>query len=748
MKYPNLLRSLDVGPTVLRNRLVMGSMHTGLEEGSSWPSGRLTEMAAFFAERAKGGVGLMVTGGIAPNRSGTVYPLAAKLTSSSEASNHKEVTEAAHMHDSKICMQILHAGRYAYHPFSVAPSGIRAPISPHVPKALSSSQVEETVGDFVRCALLAQEAGYDGVEIMGSEGYLINEFLVARTNTRDDEWGGDRERRQRFPLEIVRRIRKAAGDDFIIMYRLSMLDLVQDGSSWDDVESLARAVEGAGASIISTGIGWHEARVPTIAACVPRAGFSWVTKRLRGVVNVPLVATNRINMPHTAEAILAQGDADLVSLARPLLADPMWLEKAAAGREDEINTCIACNQACLDHTFVGKRASCLVNPRAAHEMELSLKPTKVPLSVAVVGAGPAGLACATTAASRGHRVTLFDSANSIGGQFNMAKLVPGKEEFHETLRYFDRQLQLTGVNQQLGRRVAAADLVQGNFDRIVLATGVLPRKLRIPGMDHPMVLSYVDVLKGRVQVGKRVAIIGAGGIGFDVAEFLHKGSSAQSVPDAKENSAAFPEFLQEWGIDFECRTNGGLLPADTHAPAESGALREIFLCQRREGTLGSGLGKTTGWIHRLSLRRAGVHLLAGVKYVRVDDHGLHIEVSGKPQVLNVDHVVICAGQEPLRDLQVEFYSHAVLLVHAPARLRLFYLILNLQESVAQSGKPVFLIGGAEAAAELDAKRAIDQGTRLAAQIEVAASGAVFNAPIGLKSSLLKMGANLLGGGGR
>eukprot|EP00291_Cryptomonas_curvata_P005241 CAMPEP_0172180300 /NCGR_PEP_ID=MMETSP1050-20130122/17140_1 /TAXON_ID=233186 /ORGANISM="Cryptomonas curvata, Strain CCAP979/52" /LENGTH=675 /DNA_ID=CAMNT_0012853365 /DNA_START=1 /DNA_END=2024 /DNA_ORIENTATION=+ len=660
-KYAHMLRPLDLGFTTIRNRVIMGSMHTGLEEGeflSGLFGGGLTKMAAYFKLRAEGNVGLIVTGGIAPNGEGRVAPGAAKLSSSSEVAPHKEVTAAVHGVGSgtKICMQILHAGRYAYHPWAVSASPIQAPIGPFKPKQLSDADIERTIEDYARCAALAREAGYDGVEVMGSEGYLINQFLAEHTNRRTDGWGGSYANRTRLPLEIVRRIRERAGKDFIVIFRLSMLDLVEKGSSWEEVVELAKALEAAGVTIINTGIGWHEARIPTIATCVPRAAFSWVTKKLKGHVSIPLVTTNRINSPDVAEQVLAEGHADMVSMARPFLADPHLVRKAEEGRADEINTCIACNQACLDHTFSGIRASCLVNPYACHETELVSKPAARRIRIAVVGAGPAGLAAATTAAGRGHAVTLFDSATEVGGQFNMAKMVPGKEEFYETIRYFKRQLELTGVTVRLGERVEAAALTGGAFDAVVVATGVTPRKLTIPGSDDPKVLSYIDVLRHKAQVGRRVAIIGAGGIGFDVAEFLT--TPHHATPAAAAAHATVPgvssldplAFAAEWGIDPANERRGGV--AGLKAPAASlGPDRDaVFLLQRKTTKHGEGLGKTTGWIRRTTLKARGVTMIGGVSYVKVDAEGLHVTVNGKPQVLNVDTVVVCAGQEPCADL--------------------------------------------------------------------------------------------------
>ncbi|SFT41990.1 NADPH-dependent 2,4-dienoyl-CoA reductase [Pseudomonas marincola] len=673
--YPNLLAPLDLGFTTLKNRTLMGSMHTGLEEK---PDG-FERMAAYFAERARGGVGLMVTGGIGPNVEGGVYSGAAKLTTAEEAEKHKIVTRAVHEADGKICMQILHAGRYAYSPKSVAPSAIQAPINPFKPTELDEEGIEKQIADFVTCALLAQQAEYDGVEIMGSEGYFINQFLVAHTNQRTDRWGGSYENRMRLAIEIVSRVRKAVGPNFIIIYRLSMLDLIEGGSTWDEVVMLAKAIEKAGATIINTGIGWHEARIPTIATKVPRAAFTKVTAKLRGQVSIPLITTNRINTPEIAEQVLAEGDADMVSMARPFLADPEFVNKAAAGRSDEINTCIGCNQACLDHTFGGKLTSCLVNPRACHETELNYIPTVAVKRIAVVGAGPAGLAAATVAAERGHSVTLFDSAEEIGGQFNVAKRVPGKEEFFETLRYFDRKLKSTGVDVRLQTRVSADDLIKGGYDEVILATGIAPRTPEIPGIDNPKVINYLDAILQRKPVGKNVAVIGAGGIGFDVSEFItHAGAATSLDRDA---------FWKEWGIDAQLDARGGVagIQAEVHAPA-----RQVFLLQRKKTKVGDGLGKTTGWIHRAGLKNKNVQMINSVEYLKVDDNGLHISVAGgEPQVLPVDTVIVCAGQDPLRELQ---------------------------DGLVAGGQSVHLIGGADVAAELDAKRAINQGSRLAAEL--------------------------------
>ncbi|WNI27829.1 NADPH-dependent 2,4-dienoyl-CoA reductase [Streptomyces sp. ITFR-6] len=668
--YPHLLSPLDLGFTTLPNRVLMGSMHIGLEEVEHG----FERMAAFYAARARGGVGLMVTGGIAPNDAGCTFPGGAKMTTEAEAAEHARVTSAVHAAGGRIAMQILHFGRYAHHPGLVAPSAVKAPISAFTPHALSDDEVESTIEDFVTAAALARRAGYDGVEIMGSEGYLINEFIAAATNHRDDRWGGSYENRIRFPVEIVRRVRERVGRDFILIYRLSMLDLVPGGSSLEEVVLLAREIEAAGATIMNTGIGWHEARIPTIATSVPRGAFTWVTEKVRGAVSVPLVTSNRINTPEVAEGILAAGRADMVSMARPFLADPDFVVKASEGRADAINTCIGCNQACLDHIFSGQVTSCLVNPRACHETELTLSPTRTRKRVAVVGAGPAGLACAVTAAERGHEVTLFDAAEEIGGQLNVARRVPGKEEFDETLRYFRTRLAEEKVGVRLGAAVAAEQL--DGFDEIVLATGVTPRTPAIPGVDHPSVVSYLDVLRHGAPVGDRVALVGAGGIGFDVAEFLTDGGDAASLdPEA---------FFRQWGVDTEYRERGGLGTAERPK-----APRTVHLLQRKASKVGAGLGKTTGWIHRTELRHRGVTMLAGVGYERIDDDGLHVTVDGEQRLLPVDTVVLCAGQKPRRELYEELLA---------------------------AGRPAHLIGGADVAAELDAKRAIRQGTELAAAL--------------------------------
>ncbi|WP_122770145.1 NADPH-dependent 2,4-dienoyl-CoA reductase [Pseudomonas viridiflava] len=672
--YPHLLAPLDLGFTTLRNRSLMGSMHTGLEE----KPGGFERMAAYFAERAQGGVGLMVTGGIAPNEEGGVYEGAAKLTTPEEALQHRVVTQAVHEAGGKICLQILHAGRYAYSRKQVAPSAIQAPINPFKPRELDEEGIEKQISDFVTCSTLAQSAGYDGAEIMGSEGYFINQFLAAHTNHRTDRWGGSYENRMRLAIEIVTRVRQAVGPNFIIIFRLSMLDLVEGGSTWQEIVQLAKAVEQAGATIINTGIGWHEARIPTIATKVPRAAFSKVTAKLRGSVNIPLITTNRINTPEVAERILIEGDADMVSMARPFLADPEFVNKAAAGQAELINTCIGCNQACLDHTFGGKLTSCLVNPRACHETELNYLPTRQIKKIAVVGAGPAGLAAATVAAERGHQVTLFDSASEIGGQFNIAKRIPGKEEFSETLRYFTHKVQDTGIDLRLNTRVTAQDLLGAGFDEVILATGIAPRTPAIPGIDNPKVLNYLDVILQRKPVGRSVAVIGAGGIGFDVSEYLvHQGVATSLDREA---------FWKEWGIDTTLEARGGVagIKPEVHAPA-----RQVFLLQRKSSKVGDGLGKTTGWIHRTGLKNKQVQMLNSVQYLKIDDAGLHIRIGeeGEEKLLPVDNIVICAGQDPLRELY---------------------------DDLVAAKQSVHLIGGADVAAELDAKRAIDQGSRLAA----------------------------------
>ncbi len=672
LTYPHLFTPLALGAITLPNRIIMGSMHIGLEE----TPGGFARLAAFYRERVAGGAALIVTGGVSPNHEGRLTEGAAMLATDADVAEHRIVTDAVHEAGGRIVLQILHAGRYGAHGDIVAPSALRAPISPVTPRALDADGIERTIDDFARTASLAVAAGYDGVEIMGSEGYLINEFTAPHTNHRSDDWGGDAERRTRLPVEIVRRVRGALGESGILIYRLSMLDLVPDGSTLDEVVDLALRVEAAGASLINSGIGWHEARIPTIASSVPRGAFTWVTRRLMGAVAIPVIATNRINTPETAEAVLASGSADLVSLARPFLADPAFVAKAAAGAPERINTCIGCNQACLDHTFAGKIASCLVNPRAGHETDLVIAPTTAPRRIAVVGSGPAGLSCATTAASRGHDVTLFEADTRIGGQLNVALQVPGKSEFRETLRYFRVRIAETGVALRLGERADAATLAAEGFDEIVLATGVLPRRPEIDGLDHPSVVGYLDVLRDRAPVGRRVAILGAGGIGFDVAEFL--------TSDSDEDPADVPGFLSHWGVDAEYRRRGGLTAAVEEPPQ-----RSVVMLQRSAGKLGSRLGRTTGWIHRTELARRGVRMVPGAEYRRVDDRGLHVTLDGEPTTLAVDTVVLCTGQDPARELHGE---------------------------LAALGIGAHLIGGADLAAELDAKRAIDQGTRLAARL--------------------------------
>ncbi|QBP49019.1 NADPH-dependent 2,4-dienoyl-CoA reductase [Burkholderia pseudomallei] len=673
--FPHLLAPLDLGFTTLRNRVLMGSMHTGLEDSRK----TLPRLADYFAERARGGVGLIVTGGFAPNVAGWTKPFGGTLSTGAAARRHRVIPDAVHAHGGKIALQILHTGRYGYHPFAVAPTRLKSPISPFTPHELSARGIERQIRAFVRCAQLAREAGYDGVEIMGSEGYLINQFISLHTNKRTDEWGGSYANRMRLPVEIVERTREAVGRDFIIVYRLSMLDLIPDGSNWDEVVLLAKAVERAGATIINTGIGWHEARVPTIATSVPRGAFAWVTKKMKGEVGIPLVTTNRINRPEIAEQILADGCADMVSMARPFLADAEFVKKAAEGRVDEINTCIGCNQACLDHAFKNQIASCLLNPRACHETELNYTRAASAKRVAVIGAGPAGLACATVLAQRGHRVELFDAAAEIGGQFNMAKRIPGKEEFHEALRYFARQIELAGVQLRLNRRVDAAELIAAGYDDVVLATGVAPRNPRIPGQDHPKVLTYIDVLARNKPIGERVAVIGAGGIGFDVSEFL--------VQDGESPALDLDAWKAEWGVTDPALARGGVVRGEVAPPA-----RRVTLLQRKATGLGKGLGKTTGWIHRATLKMKQVEMIGGVNYELIDDKGLHVTFGKErrdPTVIEADTIVLCAGQEPER---------------------------ALYEPLKAAGVPVHLIGGAELAAELDAKRAIDQGARLAARL--------------------------------
>ncbi|MEV0251113.1 NADPH-dependent 2,4-dienoyl-CoA reductase [Nocardia sp. NPDC050712] len=673
--FPHLFEPLDLGFTTLRNRVVMGSMHTGLED-RAWDTNRL---AAYFAERARGGVGLIITGGYAPNRTGWLLPFGAKLTNKTEAYRHRAITKAVHDEGGKIAIQILHAGRYSYMPGSVSASSIKAPINPFRPRALSAKGVEQTIEDYARCAKLAQFAGYDGCEIMGGEGYFINQFLAARTNKRKDKWGGSPENRRRIAVEIVRRTRAAVGPDFIIVFRLSMAELVEKGQTFEEIIALAKELEAAGANILNTDIGWHEARVPTIVTSVPRAAFVEFTAKITKQVNIPVCASNRINMPEIAEEILTRGDAQLISLARPFLTDPEWVNKAQQDRVDEINTCIACNQACLDHAFQHKTVSCLLNPRAGHETELKLLPTRRKKRVAVVGAGPAGLSAAVSLAERGHQVDLFEADDKIGGQFDIARRIPGKEEFNESIRYYTRMLEVHGVNVVLNKRVTAEELIAGRYDEVVLATGVKPRIPRIPGVDHPMVLSYAELVRDGKPVGKRVAVIGAGGIGYDVSEFL----TVEGHPTLK-----LDEWKEEWGVDSENEQVPGQLAKPKPAPAA----REVVLLQRKSSAFGSGLGKTSGWVHRAALKAKGVDHVGGVNYERIDDNGLHISFGEKrerPQLIPVDNVIICAGQESVRDLE---------------------------EPLRAAGIDLHLIGGADLASELDAKRAIDQGTRLAAKL--------------------------------
>ena len=669
--YPHLLAPLDLGFTQLKNRVLMGSMHTGLEEAKNGHH----RMAAFFAERAKGGVGLIVTGGIGPNSEGGTHSATKNLQCQQDIDDHRVITDAVHQQDGKICLQILHTGRYAFSPHLVAPSAIQAPINPFKPKALTEEEIYKQIDDYVATAVRAQQAGYDGVEIMGSEGYFLNQFIATRTNQRSDQWGGSYDNRIRLPIEVVRQIREAVGENFILIFRLSMLDLVEGGSSAEEVIQLGKAVEKAGTTIISTGIGWHEATIPTIATKVPRAAFTWVTAKFREEFSVPVVTSNRINTPEIAEQVLANGDADIVSMARPFLADADFVIKAKEGRADEINTCIACNQACLDHVFQGQITSCLVNPRACHETEFKIAPTQLVKTIAVVGAGPAGLAAATTAASRGHKVALFDSASDIGGQFNIAKQIPGKEEFYETLRYFKKQIEIHNICLNLETRVSAEKLNNSSFDEVIVATGITPRMPAIDGIDHPSVLSYIDVILNKKPLGKRVAIIGAGGIGFDTAEYItHSGESP---------SLDINEFMNEWGIDMSLKARGGI---EGYKAKIKSSPREVYLLQRKTSKIGSGLGKTTGWIHRAGLVKKNVKMINGCHYERIDNQGLHITVGDKPEVLTVDNIIICAGQDPLTEIT--------------NGLKI----------------PFHLIGGADSAKELDAKTAIAQGTKVAASI--------------------------------
>ncbi len=674
MKYPHIFEPLDLGFTTLKNRILMGSMHTGLEEEKNG----LERISAYYAERAKGGVGLIITGGISPNIQGWTGPFSARMSSNKHAKHHLGITKAVHDEGGKICMQILHAGRYGYHPFNVAPSKIKSPITPFKPFKLTKAGISRTVRDFVNCAKFSKLAGYDGVEIMGSEGYLINQFIATHTNKRKDEWGGSYTNRMRLPITLVKSVREAVGKDFIIIYRLSMLDLIEKGSTWEEVVQLAKEIEKAGATIINTGIGWHESRIPTIATSVPRAAFTWVTKKMKEEVSIPLITSNRINMPETAEEVLARGDADMISMARPFLADPAWVNKAAQEKSDEINTCIACNQACLDHVFKQQVASCLVNPRACHETEFNYNLALVSKKIAVVGAGPAGLAAATIAAQRGHQVTLFDADKEVGGQFNIAKQIPGKEEFHETIRYYKKQLELHNVTVILNKKVSEDDLKNSDFEEIIIATGITPRTPKIEGIDHKKVVSYIDVLKHKKPVGKRVAVIGAGGIGFDVSEYLlHHGNSSTLNLD---------KWLEEWGIDKNIEARGGIAGVQ---PIIHPAQRKVFMFKRSKGKFGGNLGKTTGWIHRANLKKQDVQFINEVQYTKIDDQGLHYTKGEQSNILEVDTVIICAGQSPLKELYTALES---------------------------SGKNIHIIGGADMAAELDAKRAIDQGSRLAAKL--------------------------------
>ena len=668
--YPHLLAPLDLGFIRLKNRVIMGSMHTGLEEAKNG----FERLAAYYAERARGGVALIVTGGISPNQQGLTFSGAAALDKVDKVDQHRLMTDAVHEAGSKICMQILHTGRYAYSPNAIAPSAIKAPINPFTPKAVASEEIEQQIEDFAYSAKLAQQAGYDGVEVMGSEGYFLNQFIVTRTNHRDDEWGGSYDNRTRLAIEVVKRVRAAVGEKFIIIYRLSMLDLVPEGSNLSEVIQLGKAIEQAGASIINTGIGWHEARIPTIATKVPRAAFTWVTHAVRKHLTVPVITSNRINTPEVAERVLANGDADLISMARPFLADPEFVNKAAANQAERINTCIGCNQACLDHVFNGKTSSCLVNPRACEETRIIIAPTQATKTIAIVGAGPAGLACAVTAAERGHKVTLYDAASKIGGQFNIAKRIPGKEEFSETLRYFKVRLKELNVEVKLNTSITTQELKQMQVDELVLATGVSPRQLSLPGHNHAKVLNYLEVIKG-TNVGPKVAIIGAGGIGFDVAEFLTHGTHKPSTN--------VTQFMSQWGIDMTMQARGGVAEIPQNIEASP---REIYLLQRKSSKVGAGLGKTTGWVHRTGLQQKKVNMLAGCEYQSIDDRGLHLTVGGEAQVLDVDHIIVCVGQDP-------------------------------NQSLSQGLERTYhLIGGAQKASQLDAKRAIRQGTLLAIEL--------------------------------
>ncbi len=673
--FPNMLAPLDLGFTTLKNRVLMGSMHTGLEDRFY----HIDKLAAYFAERARGGVGLIVTGGYSPNRRGELLPLGSRMENKVTALLHRRVTSQVHNEGGKICLQLLHSGRYGYTPYSVSPSGIKSPITPFKPSKMSHKQILATIDDYASSARLAQYAGYDGIEIMGSEGYLINQFLCERTNKRTDQWGGSAENRMRFPIETMRKVREAVGENFIIVYRMSLMDLVEGGQEWQDIAKLAKQIESAGATIINTGIGWHEARIPTIVTSVPRGAFSFATGKLKQLVSIPVCASNRINTPEMAENIISSGEADMISMARPLLADPYFVQKAENGKADEINTCIACNQACLDHTFKAKRCSCLVNPRACHETELRYLPTQNKKRIAVIGAGPAGMAASTVAAERGHDVTLFDADNKIGGQFNIAKQIPGKDDFNETMRYFGKMIEKRGVNLKLNHWVTAQELLEEAFDEVIVATGIVPRTPSIPGVDNEKVLSYLDVLNKQKPVGKKVAVIGAGGIGFDVCEYL--------VHSHSEDERS--QWYREWGIDISLENRSAMTEADILPPQ-----REVFLLQRKTSSIGGGLGKTSGWVHRATLKMKNVEMIAGVNYDKIDDQGLHITVKGEPRLLAVDNIIICAGQEPRRDLANELEK------------------LGANDK----GTKVHLIGGADVASELDAKRAIDQGSRLAAKL--------------------------------
>jgi 2,4-dienoyl-CoA reductase (NADPH2) len=666
--YPHMLQPLDLGFTTLRNRVLMGSMHTGLEDRFY----HIDKLANYFAERARGGVGIIVTGGYSPNRRGELLPLGSRMDNKVTALLHRHVTGKVHNEGGKIALQLLHAGRYGYTPYSVSPSGIKSPITPFKPSKMSVKSIQKTIDDYAHAAEMAQFAGYDGVEIMGSEGYLINQFLAQRTNKRTDKWGGNCENRMRFPLEVVRAVRKAVGSHFIIIYRISLMDLVDGGQTWEEVETLAKSLQAEGVNILNTGIGWHEARIPTIVTSVPRGAFAFATAKLKQAVTIPVCASNRINTPELAEEIIANGQADMVSLARPMLADPFFVAKSEAGKANEINTCIACNQACLDHTFKNKRASCLVNPRACHETELRYLPTQNKKKLAVVGAGPAGLAAATVAAERGHSVTLFDSATEVGGQFNIAKQIPGKEDFAETLRYFSTMLKKFDVDVKLNKRVGVEDLSE--FDEVIVATGIVPRLPSIPGIEHEKVLSYVDVIADKKAVGKSVAVIGAGGIGFDVSEYI------THAPVEYEQQ----QWYKEWGVDTQLEHRSAMVEPDV-VPSP----RQVFLLQRKDSALGKNLGKTSGWVHRAQLKMKNVEMIGGVQYDRIDDQGLHITVNGQSKLLPVDHVIVCAGQEPQR---------------------------TLADALMAKGATVHVIGGADVAAELDAKRAINQGSRLAAKL--------------------------------